>query len=64
MPGMVHSVNPKLPVTAGASHLYYIASITGFFIRKLTLLHLFPREASEISDLLTISSSLYRLNRS
>ncbi|DAA72508.1 TPA_exp: Uncharacterized protein A8136_6437 [Trichophyton benhamiae CBS 112371] len=32
MPGMVHSVNPKLPVTAGASHLYYIASITGFFI--------------------------------
>ncbi|EFR04304.1 allantoin permease [Nannizzia gypsea CBS 118893] len=32
LPGMVHSVNPKLPVTDGASHLYYIASITGFFI--------------------------------
>lgn len=48
MPGMVHSVNPKLPVTAGASHLYYIASITGFFIRKLTLLYLPMRSHEDI----------------
>ncbi|KAK2863707.1 hypothetical protein FQN49_004070 [Arthroderma sp. PD_2] len=32
LPGLVHAVNPKITVTAGASQLYYIASITGFVI--------------------------------
>ncbi|KAF3480768.1 uncharacterized protein GIQ15_06115 [Arthroderma uncinatum] len=32
MPGLIHAVNPTISVSAGASHLYYIASITGFVI--------------------------------